>query len=282
MQEQIRYGVVPAGWYNIQFAGAVFTVYLKIVSLYYFHDAGTVSFWYFSFDIHAKVLKMPAENPCNINTINTGWRKRGLVATGYRRFFSLPYPFKKTPWRRSVSSKYLVYILFPLFSITGFLVTYYYVYDSPSREHQQVSKAGSDPEENVIFEEFEELHTPLVYKMGQKFWKNRKYVKAFQAMKTIDRREPVKSRYKLLAASYLGEAYLKGKGTAVNLKKALHYYSHPGLVRSRGGIFYRGLIYADRRFSGYNPEKARTLLEKARSMGARAAGAALAKLKTQK
>jgi TPR repeat protein len=77
------------------------------------------------------------------------------------------------------------------------------------------------------------------------------------------------------AAYRLGTAYYGGTGVEKNLGKAAGYLNTPGLDDVSYALYYRGLILADKSYSGFDAKKARASLEKAKQMGVAEADDAL-------
>jgi hypothetical protein len=69
------------------------------------------------------------------------------------------------------------------------------------------------------------------------------------------------------AAYRLGTAYYGGTGVDKNLVKAAEYLNIPALDDVSYAVYYRGLILADKSYSGFDIKKAKMSLEKAKQMG---------------
>jgi TPR repeat protein len=69
------------------------------------------------------------------------------------------------------------------------------------------------------------------------------------------------------AAYRLGTAYYGGWGVEKNLSKAAEYLNIKSLDDVSYAIYYRGLIQADKDYSGFDTSKARANLEKAKLLG---------------
>lgn len=77
------------------------------------------------------------------------------------------------------------------------------------------------------------------------------------------------------AAYRLGTAYYGGTGVEKDLAKAAGYLNIPALDDVSYALYYRGLVFADKTYSGFDAAKARMSLEKAKQMGVAEADDAL-------
>ena len=99
-------------------------------------------------------------------------------------------------------------------------------------------------------------------KKSEELWTAKEYANAVAAAEMAYKADGNKN-----AAYRLGTAYFGGTGVAKNLVKASEYLNIPALDDVSYALYYRGLILADKSYSGFDAKKARMSLEKAKQMG---------------
>ncbi len=82
------------------------------------------------------------------------------------------------------------------------------------------------------------------------------------------------------AAHYLGVAYINGFGVKKDHVAAYRFLSDPALDTNPWSLYYRGLLLADKTFSGYDLRQAKIQLQRSRQKGVQVAGQLLDKIRS--